>query len=207
SHFDEHHVLDGVVMSAFWAFIVGRLLYVILNMSIFWNHFSRIFLFSNFPGIDKWGVLLGIYIGIFWTVRRVKAKMIDWMDLVSLGSLAGAAIFYGGLAWLTISWLYIVVGIVGLIIFIFLWDAEDKYRTYSWYKGNKTSAKSGLITGLTLSCWGLMSLIEGLLLRRVTAGLLIWAGLLFVGGMVLVYIRSGRTASEDIKTILKHGRK
>ncbi|KKT53775.1 MAG: hypothetical protein UW48_C0024G0006 [Microgenomates group bacterium GW2011_GWC1_44_23] len=65
SHFEDFHILDSVVMSAFWAFIVGRLAFVALNMATFWNHFPRILLLSNYPGIDRWGVILGIALGVF----------------------------------------------------------------------------------------------------------------------------------------------
>jgi len=208
SHLEEFHVLDGVVMAAFWSFIVGRLTFVILNFSTFWNHFSRVFLLADFPGIDRWGVIVGVYLGIFWTVRKVKAKTLDWFDIVSLGVLSGTAIFFAGLAWLAYSWQYGVMGFIYLIAFVVAWRAEDSYRTYSWYKSNKTSSRSGLITGFSISSWGLFYLFEKLMINRqisLVTGL--WCAFLFVAGIVLVYIRSGRTATEDIKIILKHGRK
>ncbi|KKT40136.1 hypothetical protein A3K29_04520 [Candidatus Collierbacteria bacterium RIFOXYB2_FULL_46_14] len=207
SHLEEFHILDGVVMSAFWAFIVGRLTFVILNLPTFWGHFSRVFLFSNYPGIDRWGVMAGVYLGVFLTVRRYKAKAMDWFDFVSLGILSGVAIFHAGLSLLTYSWQYGVLGVIYLVIFGVGWDAELKYRTYSWYKSNKTSAKSGLITGFSLSAGGVLYLVERLMFRGFDLTVCLWSTFLFVGGMVLVYIRSGRTASEDIKIILKHGRK
>ncbi|HCQ31124.1 TPA: hypothetical protein DIU27_01915 [Candidatus Collierbacteria bacterium] len=208
SHFEEFHVLDGIVMSAFWAFIVGRLSFVMLNITTFWDHLPRIFLFSNFPGIDKWGVILGAYLGIFWTARRVRAKFMDWFDLASLGILAGTAVFFAGLACLAYSWQYGLFACAYLLVFILAWNAEDKYRTFGWYKSNKTSSRSGLITGLTISTWGLLSLVETLLVfRQFSIGSNLWSVFLFVGGIVLVYIRSGRTATEDIKIIFKHGRK
>ncbi len=207
SHLEEFHVLDGVVMSAFWAFIMGRLIFVVLNLSTFWNHLPRIFLFSNFPGIERWGVVLGIYLGVWLTVRKVKARPIDWFDFVSLGVMSGTAIFYAGLSLLTYSWQYGLLGVAYLLIFIIGWDAESKYRTYGWYKSNKTSAKSGLITGFSIAAGGLFYLIERLMFGHLSLAECLWSVLLFVGGLVLVYIRSGRTATEVIKIILKHGRK
>ncbi len=207
SHLDEFHILDGVVMSAFWAFMVGRLSYVILNLDIFWNRFSRVFLFSNFPGIDKWGVLVGIFLGAFWTVRRVKGKVFDWFDLISLGISSGIAILFAGLSALRFSWQYLVLSLIYLLFFIFSWGAEDKYRTFGWYKGNKTSSRSGLITGLSISVWGMLSILEESFFNNMDFNKVMWGILLIVGGMVLVYIRSGRTVSEDIKIIFKNGRK
>ncbi len=207
SHFEEMHILDGVVVGAFWAFIMGRLSYVVLNYQTFWNHLPRIFLFSNFPGIDRWGVLLGIFLGVLWTVRRVKGKVMDWFDLVSLGVTAGMSIFFAGLSLVSLSWQFAIVSFLLLFFFLWFWSVEEKYRTFGWYKANKTSAKSGFILGFSLSIWGTAYLVEQILNNGVGLWEAIWSAGLFVGGLVLVYIRSGRTVAEDIKTILKHGRK
>ncbi|PIP86016.1 hypothetical protein COW83_01125 [Candidatus Collierbacteria bacterium CG22_combo_CG10-13_8_21_14_all_43_12] len=207
SHLEEFYVLDGVVLSAFWAFIVGRLVYVILNINTFGNHLPRIFLFSNFPGIERWGVIIGIYLGFFWVARRFKGKIYDWFDFVSLGIMSGTAVFYTGLLYFVRSWQYGLLGVIYLLIFIVGWDAESKYRTYSWYKSNKTSARSGLITGFSISIGGLLYLGERWMLGQFNLPNGVWGTVLFVGGIVLVYIRSGRTVAEDIKIVLKHGRK
>jgi hypothetical protein len=207
SHLDDSSVFDGVVLAAFWGFIIGRLSYVILNMKDFWNHLPRVLLLTDYPGIDRWGVLIGVALGIFFTTRRNKAKFVDWFDLVSLGISSGTAIFYFGLAILAFSWQYLVLGAVQLVLFIILWGMADAYRTFEWYRGRKTSARSGLISGFAISSWGLLPLLEKILFGRVTLVWILWGVALFVGGVVLVYIRSGRTWSEDIKIIFKHGRK
>jgi hypothetical protein len=46
-----------------------------------------------------------------------------------------------------------------------------------------------------------------LLLTKLSLFAVIWGMLLFVGGLVMVYIRSGRTVGEDIKIIFKNGKK
>ncbi len=207
SHFEEMHILDGVVVGAFWAFIMGRLSYVILNYQTFWNHLPRIFLFSNFPGIDRWGVLLGVFLGVLWTVRRVKGKAMNWFDLVALGVTAGMSVFFAGLSLISLSWQYGLVSFLLLLFFSWFWGAEEKYRTFGWYKANKTSAKSGFIFGFSLSLWGVVYLLERILVKRFGLWEALWSLCLFVGGLVLVYIRSGRTVAEDIKTIFKYGRK
>lgn len=117
SHFEEFHILDGIVMSAFWALIVGRLFYVIFHPDIFWNHLPRIFLFSNFPGIDRWGVISGIFLGTFFTVRRAKGKIIDWFDLMVLGISAGSAVFFAGISMMAFSWIYGVCALFFALVF------------------------------------------------------------------------------------------
>lgn len=207
AHFEDFHILDGIVMSAFWAFIVGRLAYVALNMSTFWNHFPRILLLTNYPGLDRWGAIMGISLGVFFLVRRIKGRFLDWFDLTSLGILSGGAVFLSGLFLLTISWVYLVLALVQLLLFLFFWNVEDKYRTYGWYRGKRTSSRSGLISGFSISFLGLVFIVERLIFKQISLGSVLWGGLLLVGGLVLVYIRSGRTVAEDIKNIFKHGRK
>ena len=206
AHFEDFHILDSIVMSAFWAFIVGRLAYVALNMSTFWNHFPRVMLLTNYPGLDRWGAIMGISLGLFFLVRRVKGRFLDWFDFTSLGILSGGAIFLSGLFLLTTSWVYLILALIQLLLFLLFWNVEDKYRTYGWYRGKRTSSRSGLISGFTISFLGVAYILERLILRQISWGSMAWGGLLLVGGLVLVYIRSGRTVAEDIKYIFKHGR-
>jgi hypothetical protein len=207
SHFEDFHILDSVVMSGFWAFIIGRLAFVALNMSTFWNHFSRILLLSNYPGIDRWGAVAGIALGIFFSIRRIKARFLDWFDLTCLGILSGGAVFFSGLFLLTRVYGYLIEAVLYLALFALLWNVEDKYRMFEWYRAKRTSARSGLISGFSISFWGLMLIFENAVLRQMNLAGTLWGSLLFVGGLVLVYIRSGRTVAEDIKNIFKHGRK
>ena len=206
AHFEDFQILDAIVMSAFWAFIVGRISFVILNLSVFWNHFPRILLLTNYPGIDRWGAILGIGFGVYLSLRRIKAKLFDWLDLVSLGVLSGGTVFIAGLSLLTKNPLILVLALIYLLIYILFWSIEDKYRTFERYRGKRTSARSGLISGFSISFLGIAYCLEKLILKRIIAVELLWGLLLFVLGFVLVYIRSGRTVAEDIKIILKHGR-
>lgn len=207
SHFDDHFVLDGVVLASFWAVIMGRLAFLILNISTFWNHFWRIFLLSDYPGVNKWGVIAGISLGIYLATRKTKAKFFDWFDFAALGITSGMAVFYSGLSLLSLTWQYFLIAVLMVAFFGIFWKVEDRYRTFSWYRSKKTSARSGLISGLLISCWGLLFVLEMILFSKMNLTNLIGGILLFVGGFVLVYIRSGRTVSEDIKIIFKNGKK
>ena len=200
-------ILDAVVLAAFWGFILGRIAYSLLNIGTFWNHWSRLFLLTNYPGLDRFGVMLGIALGLWLCIRKLKEKFVDWFDLVSLGITAGSAVFFAGLAILAFMWQFIVFAIIYLGVFIYFWNVEDRYRTFDWYRNKKTSARSGFISGFSISIWGLVFFAEKLLTASFVWPMGLWAGALFVGGLVLVYIRSGRTVTDDIKTILKHGKK
>ena len=136
-------------------------------------------------------MILGIALGVFLSVRKIKARFLDWFDLASLGILSGGAVFLAGLFLLTRDFRYVILSLLHLGLFIYLWQMEDKYRTYEWYRGKRTSARSGFITGFVLSFWGLAFLIERLIFKEVILWSVIWGGSLLVGGLVLVYIRSG----------------
>jgi len=206
-HFEDKIILDSVVLCAFWGFIVGRFVYTLLNWQTFWGHFSRILLLTNYPGIDRWGVFVGIALGLWLCLRKIKVKFLDWFDVVCLGISAGTAVFLAGLAILAFRWQFTVLAILYLGAFIYFWRAEETYRVLDWYRNNKTSAKSGYITGLSMAVWGVLFLVEQWLKRSFSWPYGVWAGALFVGGLVLVYIRSGRTVSDDIKIVFKHGKK
>jgi hypothetical protein len=104
-------------------------------------------------------------------------------------------------------WQFLVLAFLYLAGFIYFWSIEEKYRTFGWYRNNKTSARSGLITGLSIAIWGVLFLAERLLIKDFVWPVAVWSGVMFVGGLVIVYIRSGRTVAEDIKSIFKHGKK
>ena len=207
SHFEDKAVLDCVVLCGFWAFIAGRLGFALLNWGTFVKHWSRLFLLTNYPGLDRWGVIMGVAFGLWLCVRKTKAKFMDWFDLVCVGISSGTAIFMAGLAAMTGVWQYVVLAVLFLAVFIYFWRAEQTYRVLDWYRNKKTSARSGYIAGLSIASWGLLYLAETLLLNICSWVCIIWVIVLFVGGVVLVYIRSGRTVAEDIKTIFKHGKR
>lgn len=193
SNFEDKLILDIVVLLAFWGFIVGRIVYAILNTSVFWNHWSRLLLLTNFPGIDRFGVIAGIALGLWFSLRKSKGKFLDWFDLVSLGVTSGVAVFYAGLSIMAFKWSFLVMAFLYLIAFIYFWNIEERYRKIDWYRNNKTSAKSGFITGFSIALWGVLYVLENLLARGLSWRMGFWAGMLLVGGLILVYIRSGRT--------------
>jgi len=207
SHFEDRLILDSVVLSAFWGFIIGRLGFALLNLETFLGHFSRVFLLTNYPGLDRFGVILGVALGLWLCLRKTKEKFLDWFDLITLGISAGSAIFFAGMALMAFMWQFIVLAFVFLGVFIYFWNVERKYRTFAWYRNNKTSARSGFIAGFSISIWGLLYLAEKLLIGGFLWTIGVWVGAMFVVGLVLVYIRSGRTVAVDVKTIFKHGKK
>lgn len=206
SHFEEFPVLDTIVFVAFWSFIWGRLVFFLTNWGIFKDHWSRIFFLKDYPGISHWGLVIGIFFGLFLSLRYLKVKYVDWLDLVMLGLIGALPVFFAGLALILFKWFYLVMAVVLALAFGFFWKAENEYRTYSWYRYKKTQAKSGFLSGSGMIVFGLVTIIDQLFSSKTVLEMAIGACLI-VAGIVLVYIRSGRTVKEDIKLISNYGRK
>jgi len=207
SNFEDKTILDSVVLAAFWGFILGRIFYAILNFGMFWNHWSRLFLLTNYPGLNQFGVIFGMGVGLWLCLRKTKERFLDWFDIMILGIFSGSSIYFSCLAIMVFMWQFVVLAVLFLFAFIYFWNIEKRYRTFDWYRNKKSSAKSGLITGFSFSVIGLLYLAEKLLLNTYSWKVGVWCGILFVGGLVLVYIRSGRTVIDDIKTIFKNGKR
>jgi len=101
----------------------------------------------------------------------------------------------------------VLISFLYLLAFIYFWRVENRYRTLDWYRNDRTSARSGFIFGFSVCFWGLVYGLEKALLSSFSWTDGLWVGALFVGGIVLVYIRSGRTLRDDINIIFKHGKK
>lgn len=201
AHFEDNLLLDMIVVSAFWSFMMGRVFYVILNLGVFWNHWSRVFLLSAYPGLDRWGSVIGILVGGFLIMRKKKGKYVDLTDLLSLGFLSGASVFWMSFNLIKFSWQSVLLGAVYLVAFIVLWQLESTYRLISWYRGPKTSARSGFVSGFTLSFLGLVNFLESWIHKNRSVGSLTLSIGLFVVGLVVVYIRSGRVLVDDINSL------
>jgi prolipoprotein diacylglyceryltransferase len=85
SHCEDEAVLDMIVLGAFWGFLVSRLVFVAVHLSVFWAHWSRVLLLVDYPGLDGWGFLIGLSLGVMWIVKKNKYKYIDIFDYVSKG--------------------------------------------------------------------------------------------------------------------------
>jgi len=206
-HYEELLVFDAIVFSAFWGFVVSRTFFTFFHLKDFVNHWSRFFLIGNFPGFDVWGLFLGIILGSYLVMKRTKAKFFDWFDVLFLGVWGGVAVFSSGLLVIKFSWSTLVLSLSSLVSMVFLWKLEDTYRTIGWYRSKKTSAKSGLISGLSLVIVGTVTLLTKIIQHNGFILEILWGIVLFVGGVLIVYIRSGRSLSDDIKIISKYGRK
>ncbi len=206
-HFDETQVLDVVVLSGFFSLIVGRIIYFIEHLNMFWGNLFRVIFLKTYPGISPWGVLAGIVIAIYLVLGKERKKIVDLLDHAMVGVVSGIAVLLSGWGVITKNWVLLVLAGLAFIFFIVLWKMEGEYRTFEWYRYKKNQAKSGLIAGFGLSFYAAMVLATGLLSKSLSVLDAVISLGVFVGGFVLLYIRSGRVFGDDIKIIMKNGRK
>lgn len=204
NHLEENQVLDIVVLSAFWGLIVGRLGYVLSHYSIFVKHWSRSLMISAYPGMDRWFVLFGFILALLYLVKKKREKYFDYLDVFSLG-------YFSGVSWLWVlftlvgfDWRYLLLGFLNFLSFIGLWQMEKKYRFFEWYKGVKTSARTGFVFGASVALVGLLFWLEEFLMFGFKLDWpFVWSVFCLILGLVIVYIRSGRLLKDDIAIIKK----
>ena len=207
ANFEDLQILDLAVMTGFWSFIFGRLAFVLLHIGVFWNNWPRVLFLKNYPGLDHWGLLLGIVLSVYIMNKKTKQRFFDWFDFAMLGVVAAMPVYFAGLVLSNFSWLSVGGALVSLVVFVFLWRAEMSYRTYEWYRNKRTQARSGFIGGTALSFYGLTHLTLQFFSLDKNIVSIMANFLLFVGGWVMVYSRSGRNLPDDLKFITRHGKK
>jgi phosphatidylglycerol:prolipoprotein diacylglycerol transferase len=178
--YNEFEVFDCFLLSLFFGFIFGRATFVGLNFNHFGINFWRWLNFINYPGI---AVFIAIFMSsfFFWIfLHRRKItdlELLDYWARVTSFSL----IFYNlglfldgsGSGYLTDSPFGLTFPHLStkvhpvqlysagfyLIIFFWLGHLENNYRTYSWYKRSRSSARTGFVFITFLFCFSLFSLL------------------------------------------------
>lgn len=177
--YKEFEVFDCFLLSLLFGFITGRLIFIAINWPNFEFNISRWLNFLSFPGIS---VLVAIFTsGIFLKLLLARRKITDWeiLDYWSRATCLGLVFYNLGLfldgtggGYITTSPLglsfpnlttkihptQLYSAIFYLLIFFLLAHLEKNYRTYGWYRGNRSQAKTGFITITFLTCLSLFSL-------------------------------------------------
>lgn len=218
-HYPEDELFDVFLQATFWAIIWSRIGYIIFHFEQFgWQPFQWLNIFQA-PGFAP---LFGLLAGAWSLYRAAQKAKWDEYEVLDFGVLAVvgmmAVIWLGNFlagaelgAPTQLPWgvqfpnlfdqrhplqLYAFVSYAALFGYLF-W-AEAKYRTFSWYRARKDSAQSGFLFAVFCLCWGAI----GLGLWFVSANQRWFWGvpvepilrLLLMGyGLVVLFQRSGRT--------------
>ncbi|MDO5561710.1 MAG: prolipoprotein diacylglyceryl transferase [bacterium] len=180
ANYKEFIIFDIFLLSIFLGFVGGRFIFILLNWPRFgWNVLSW-FDMIHYPGI---AVIFAIAIAGFsckLQLAKQKIAKLEIMDYWAQATCFGLIFYSMGLffagehsGYLTNSFLginfpglamknhplqlYNAVFYLGL--YIYLNYLEKNYRTYNWYRGNRSSADTGFLVGVFLFASGLYSLI------------------------------------------------
>jgi len=188
-----------------WSALMARIVFVVRNIEIFTGNWARVLFLKEYIGMDGVGVILGLLVVVVIVVRKTKQKVFDWLDLVSLALAAALPVVEAGR--LVIGHGGLLFGVVPetglrtiflLVLFWVLWKMEKEYRTFDWYRQNKTQANTGFVTGMLILGYGVIDIVMVLLVgvKDRWGGLFMALGLVLAGGAVL-YFRSGNKVLEE----------
>lgn len=191
-HFSESDIFDVYITASMWALVAGRLGAIALRFDRFgWNPLRWLALFT-LPGLDGRAALI---VGVAMIVLAAAKRHWDpWLTLdVYLPSVLLWQAALIALYWWQAS-------IVWFFWFLFLLWIEREYRFWEWYRGKRGFAHPGLVA----SVWGIGIGIGFLFVARLSRDMVFSLAsgiILLFGGMVLVYVRSGRVLKSDIEAV------
>lgn len=231
-YYDEMEVLDMALQALVYAFVVGRVAYGIVNFGEFgFDGWKWIAVWKN-PGLWWVGSVIGAAWAVWVNAKKRKWNLFKTYDLAVIGlslflAVENLAKFVSGVATGKVTSLPIgmefvgsfekrhPVGIYGFILWmlllVYLWWIENKYRRFVWYQRSKGDAKPGFVLYLFCVVFGLAGIVLGLFSE---SGELVWGlnlDLLFriimmIIGVVGLYYRSGLKGNLDWVEVFKRGR-
>lgn len=230
AHFEPKELFDTVFGAAFWVFVAARVGYVLTHYQ---NFGLRIVDWFNILGKPGWSYPAGL-IGGWWFLQSVAKKM-KWdvyqladvlvtgiclmQGILAIGAFV-AGVGYGastdwfiGMHFAGVYDRRFPVQLLEALIFLggfwYLWWAEGVYRTFSWYKGNKSQAATGYLIGSYLIIWGVGTFLSTIfrtpemVVGWVRFDLVIPAVVALVGGWVMLR-RSGLVINSLWRTVLDY---
>jgi phosphatidylglycerol---prolipoprotein diacylglyceryl transferase len=230
-HFEAKELFDGIFEAAVWTFIAARIGYVVTQFPSFGLNILEWFNVVGRPGWYFPAGLIGGWLALRRIAKKMKADVYQLADLLVIGvaltqGILAIGAFVAGVGYGAPTTWFIGIQFAGVydkrfpvqlwdaVVFLgsfwYLWWAEGVYRTFSWYKGNKSQAATGFLTGMYLMLWGLGTFV-GTLFRTpqiVVAGvvrmdLVIAMAVALVGGWVLLR-RSGLVSGGIWRGVLDY---
>jgi prolipoprotein diacylglyceryltransferase len=218
-HYDTFEVCDAFLLSGVFGLLIGRLAFVAFHWASFGQNLLYIFNITGKPGNEP---LIALSAAIwFMYSHAIKNKwdafeILDfYVTAISFGMILVYAGFfldgsYGG-TFTSMPWGIITSGtfekthpaqlyslLFYLFAYMYLRKVEYIYRTLEWYRSGKKTAQSGFIFSTFLIFAALFHLLTqpmrlpSLLVGGIILDYIIYS-LMLVFGLVLLYIRSGRS--------------
>lgn len=171
-----------------------------LSLLIFVSSLIFSAVFYRFLGFPALGAFLGVALSLFVKLKLSKKSVWEGYDALTFSWIYFA--LFGGLGlFLAIGdYLMLSYAAAGLLGGFWYWFMKKKYRSFGWYKSGKLGflfwAESAFFSlffsGLAFLRNNTLYCYEGF----------VWL-VLFFACFVVIYIRSERSAKEDLKRILK----
>lgn len=224
-HYPEIQLFDGFLLASMLGFVVGRVGYVLSQLSLLgWSVFKWVDVF-NYPGINGAIGVIAASLYLYHFAKHYKWDAFEILDFWVLSLSGGLAVGYVGLFLdgsafgipTQLPWGITFPGLqephhptqlyFAVFFFILSWylaKVEYKYRTFEWYRAGKKTAQTGFLVSLFLVAATAFFLLMTWFKPPIFAffgvngdRVAAIAGLLFGAG--LLFHRSGRTFSRPKK--------
>ncbi len=217
----EDKIIDRALLALLAGVVAGRLAFILFHFNAFGWTFGKWIALGTMPGVvDVASLVVGML--VFWLLLGREWKdPVEILDYAGIGTSFFLFLVSVGDALLQlISYLFLnlnqsqasvpvfelrsvlwrlISAVVYLILFIFLSRTEKQYRTFLWYRAKRRSAQTGFVFASFLIGYGLFGAVLGLLqpasmaLGGISLDPIVKL-LVGLGGIVILYLRSGRRA-------------
>lgn len=178
--YKEFDIFDSFLRGLFFGFIFGRLVFILTHWFDFGWHPLAWLNIIGYPGINIALALLASGVFFWLSLKRHKNNQLELLDYWARASCLGL-IFYNlglffdgsGTGYLTTDWwglrfpnlmakvhpAQLYATIFYCLLYFWLGKLEKSYRTFDWYRGNRSQAKAGFLFDVFLIGYGLYALI------------------------------------------------
>lgn len=160
--FKEEKIIDGIIVLAVGGLLFSRVFFILQNFEKFGVFLSRWLLVGRYPGFSFWGVIVGVFLSLFWFCKKQKWDFWRVADEVAFGALPFFVLVQLGLFFdgtspgkpTSMPWgvffpgslvrqhpVSLFIAIFLFLIWFFLLKIERQWRFWDWYK----SKASGFI--------------------------------------------------------------
>lgn len=215
---DEYDSFDWFLGGAFFGFLIGRIIYILLNFEIFHFNFLKMMQIFSYPGVNILAYLLFFAIFLFKKTAKTKFDSYEVLDFWSLAISISLSIYYFGVflsgSMIGKSTQFILgvdlnnqtskthpIGLYFSLFYLFLFFLlsflESRYRHFLWYRNKKQTAKTGFLLIVSLVLTSVFSLLmlffwQGeFLINSFVIDWFIYP-ILFFYGIFLLLLRSNR---------------
>lgn len=218
-HYDEMEIFDVFLASSLAGLVASRIAFIVFRFPQFgFDPLKWLNIFGH-PGFNLSIGLVAAALFLFRQAEKRKWDAYEIIDFWVIGTSFGLAAFWLGMLLdgtsfgyaTSMPWGVVFPGVFEkhhpvqlyfsaffFALFGYLSWAEYRYRTFGWYRAGKNTAQTGFLTSIFIAATGLFSLIMLLVrpgqftIARFSLDLVVYA-VMFVGGLVMLFIRSGRS--------------